>query len=63
MKRSALIIFVLIGISLNAQDLNLFENEVFVSKSDTLNYRIHKPLDYDPNQQYPVHLFLQGAGE
>ena len=50
MKRSALIIFVLIGISLNAQDLNLFENEIFVSESDTLNYRILKPLDYDPNQ-------------
>jgi predicted peptidase len=63
MKRSALIIFVLIGISLNAQDLNLFENEIFVSESDTLNYRILKPLDYDPNQQYPVHLLLHGSGE
>ena len=63
MKRLALIIFILIGISLNAQDLNLFENEIFVSESDTLNYRILKPLDYDPNQQYPVHLFLHGAGE
>ena len=63
MKRLALIIFILIGISLNAQDLNLFENEIFVSETDTLNYRILKPLDYDPNQQYPVHLFLHGAGE
>ena len=63
MKRSALIFFVLIGISLNAQDNNLFENEIFVSESDTLNYRILKPLDYDPNQQYPVHLLLHGSGE
>ena len=63
MKRLALIIFILIGISLNAQDLNLFENEIFVSESDTLNYRILKPLDYDPNQQYPVHLLLHGSGE
>ena len=63
MKRLALIIFILIGISLNAQDLNLFENEIFVNESDTLNYRILKPLDYDPNQQYPVHLFLHGSGE
>ena len=41
---SALIIFVLIGISLNAQDLNLFENEIFVSESDTLNYIIFLKL-------------------
>ena len=32
-------------------------------QNDTLNYRILKPLDYDQNQQYPVHLFLHGAGE
>ena len=63
MKWLALIILILNGISLNAQDLNLFENEIFVNENDTLNYRILKPLDYDPNQQYPVHLFLHGAGE
>jgi predicted peptidase len=47
----------------NSQDLNLFENKFFVLKNDTLNYRILKPLNYDPAKQYPVHLFLHGAGE
>ena len=61
--------FIFIFISLfifncsNSQDLNLFENKFFVLKNDTLNYRILKPLNYDPAKQYPVHLFLHGAGE
>ena len=50
-------------INLNAQDLSLFEKELFVNKNDTLNYRILKPLNFDSNKKYPVHLFLHGAGE
>ena len=49
--------------NLNSQDLELFEKDIFIFENDTLNYRILKPLNYDPNKQYPVHLFLHGSGE
>ena len=39
------------------------KKQIFISEGDTLNYRILKPLNRDPNKQYPVHLFLYGAGE
>lgn len=48
---------------LNSQELKLYEKEIFVYEDDTLNYRILKPLNYNPNKQYPVHLFLHGSGE
>ena len=48
---------------LNSQELKLYEKESFVYENDTLNYRILKPLNYNPNKQYPVHLFLHGSGE
>jgi len=60
------IIYVLIFFlanNLNSQNLELFENKIFVFENDTLNYRILKPLNYDETKQYPVHLFLHGAGE
>lgn len=63
MKKITFLIFIQLTSNLYAQDLNLFGDQIFVSEMDTLNYRILKPLDYDPNQQYPVHLFLHGAGE
>ena len=40
-----------------------FEKKSFIYKTDTLNYRILKPLNYDSSKKYPVHLFLHGAGE
>jgi len=60
------IIYVLIFFlanNLNSQNLELFDNKIFVFENDTLNYRILKPLNYDETKQYPVHLFLHGAGE
>ena len=65
MKTNYLTLFLLIFLYNNSygQDLNLYEKQVFISEEDTLNYRILKPLNYDPNKQYPVHLFLHGAGE
>ena len=63
MKKITFLIFIQLTSNLYAQDLNLFEDLIFVSETDTLNYRLLKPLDYDLNQQYPVHLFLHGAGE
>ena len=63
MKQILILIFSLLVSNIYTQNLNLFEDEIFVNEKDTLNYRILKPLDYDPNQKYPVHLFLHGAGE
>mgnify|MGYP001458767849 CR=1 FL=1 len=63
MKYYTLLFFLFPIISLNAQDFKLYEKETYIFENDTLNYRILKPLNYNPNKQYPVHLFLHGAGE
>ena len=49
--------------NLYCQDFKLYEKKTFVLQGDTLNYRILKPLNYNPNNQYPLHLFLHGSGE
>ena len=46
----------------NAQQ-ELFKHEVFVSNNDTLKFRILLPKDFSLDQQYPLVLFLHGAGE
>ena len=48
--------------SIYSQNEN-FEKKSFIYETDTLNYRILKPLNYDSSKKYPVHLFLHGAGE
>ena len=63
MKKLSFFLIVFMVSNLSAQDLSQYEKEKIVFKTDTLNYRILKPLNYNPNKQYPVHLFLHGAGE
>ena len=63
MKNITLLFFALYLCNLNSQNIELYEKETFIFENDTLNYRILKPLNYDPNKQYPVHLFLHGSGE
>ena len=63
MKNLLLIIVFLMFSNSNSQDLELFEKEAFEFEKETLSYRILKPLNYNSNKQYPVHLFLHGAGE
>lgn len=36
---------------------------VFKQGDETLNYRLLEPKDYDASKQYPLVLFLHGAGE
>ena len=65
MKTNYLTLLLILFLSSNSygQDFSLYKKQVFISDGDTLNYRILKPLNYDPNYQYPVHLFLHGAGK
>lgn len=47
-----------------AQDLSLFKKKEFINENqDTLKYRILSPPNLDNSQQYPLVLFLHGAGE
>ena len=63
MKKLSFFLIVFMVSNLSAQDLSQYEKEKIVFETDTLNYRILKPLNYNPSKQYPVHLFLHGAGE
>ena len=63
MKYLVLFLILFLNVNLNSQELDLYEQKIFVIENDTLNYRILKPLNYDSTKQYPVHLFLHGAGE
>jgi len=63
MKYLNLFLFLFLLSNVFSQDYDLFDKELFVFENDTLNYRILRPLNFDPNKQYPVHLFLHGSGE
>lgn len=40
-----------------------YEKKQFIQGADTLNYRILYPVDFSEEKEYPVVLFLHGAGE
>jgi len=42
---------------------NLFKKEVFITKSDSLPYRILYPKNFDTTKEYPVVFFLHGSGQ
>ena len=63
MRQLIYVLIFFLANNLNSQNSELFERKIFVFEDDTLNYRILKPLNYDETKQYPVHLFLHGAGE
>ena len=46
-----------------AQDYTLFTKQMFIQKTDTLPYRILLPDNYDPENKYPLVIFLHGSGE
>ncbi len=46
-----------------AQVSALYESEIFIDQQDTLRYRIMWPENFEPTKEYPVVLFLHGAGE
>ncbi len=65
MKKTILytLLFILFSLKGYSQDFSLFEKKDFIQNSDTLPYRILFPKDYDAGKQYPMVLFLHGAGE
>src|SRR5690606_7469876 len=46
-----------------AQATKEFEQAYFISRNDTLPYRILFPVNFNPDEKYPLVLFLHGAGE
>ena len=59
-----LVLCAFLSLNLYAGDKKSFLKKQFTSESGyKLNYRILYPLNYSPDKQYPVILFLHGAGE
>lgn len=56
-------LFLLGSLGLLAQHQDAYAHEYFVSGKDTLNYRVLMPENLESPNQYPVVLFLHGAGE
>lgn len=46
-----------------AQDLKQYEKHWYVSKGDTMPYRVLLPEGYDASKTYPLIYFLHGSGE
>ena len=64
MKLISLFIVTIISYSVSyAQDYTLFAKKLFIQKTDTLPYRILLPDNYDPQNKYPLVIFLHGSGE
>mgnify|MGYP003650023264 FL=1 len=62
LKIVLLILFVSITTLVNAQT-EAFTKKSYIKDNDTLNYRLLLPKDFSEDKQYPVVLFLHGAGE
>lgn len=58
-----LVYFLLAVVECKAQKGGMFQKSVFVQDGDTLKYQIMYPAEYDSSKQYPLILFLHGAGE
>jgi predicted peptidase len=55
--------FMLISASGMAQERSEFQKKQFIQQNDTLNYRILFPKNFSEEKEYPLVLFLHGAGE
>lgn len=62
MKKWIFYVFMTLPGFLLAQE-ELFKKEQFVQQEDTLHYRILYPEGFSEKKEYPVVLFLHGAGE
>jgi len=62
-KSLFLALFLLSAVKIAAQHKEAFSKEHFIAGKDTLNYRLLLPKGFDESKQYPMVLFLHGAGE
>ena len=56
-------LFIFLSTSIQAQDKELFEKQLFVLGEDTLLCRILTPINFQIGKKYPLVVFLHGAGE
>lgn len=63
MKWNILILFILSTIVMAAQDNPGYQAKQYQSQGETLPYRILYPEGFSQDKQYPLILFLHGAGE
>lgn len=61
--KAIVIILLLSAQFVEAQVKSEFSKEYYVKDDDTLQYRMLLPKDFSENKQYPIVLFLHGAGE
>ncbi|RKQ43427.1 dienelactone hydrolase family protein [Roseivirga pacifica] len=62
-KLTAILALSLVAFGLKAQDKSAFEHRTHDFKKGTLNYRVLYPENFDEGKEYPLVLFLHGAGE
>jgi predicted peptidase len=64
MKKIFALILIISSVSVNAQDLSLFQKKEYTyGEGKMLPYRILYPDNYDKSKKYPLVLMLHGAGE
>lgn len=56
------LLLIFFGFEMTAQE-TLYKEKQFIKGQDTLQYRIMYPKNFDKEKQYPLVLFLHGAGE
>ncbi len=59
----AVCLFIFFSTSIQSQDKELFEKQLFVLGEDTLPCRILTPINFQIGKKYPLVVFLHGAGE
>ncbi|MDL5514767.1 dienelactone hydrolase family protein [Arenibacter sp. M-2] len=62
-KQIVLWFFIALGIPVMYGQNDMYNSEIFKKGPDTLRYRIMYPPNFSSLKQYPVILFLHGAGE
>jgi len=67
-KRLYILAVLLLGLvtvpfSVEAQQKDAFKKEHFINNTDTLHYRVLFPNNFSEKKEYPLVLFLHGAGE